>query len=432
MRDRHILSTVSETGGAFESVPQADAVPGHVLFVHAHPDDETIATGGTIATLVDWGVGVTVLSCTRGERGEVIPPELKRLEGDGPALARHREGELAAAMGVLGVTDHRFLGEADARLAGLPPRRYLDSGMRWGADGAEALESLDAGSLSAAPLGEVAADVATVIEATRATAVISYDAHGGYGHPDHIRAHDAGRRAAEVLGVPFFAIVPPGDDAEAADVVVDVSSVIGRKTDALRAHRTQVTVEGTRFALSSGPFREIAAEERFRREGRRRVAGYGAGQEESTAWHELGRASRVVACALALLVGAALGGIGTVNHQWGYSAGFPLGAIVALALVAALVAGLRLVFATRIVAFFASVGILVALVVLTVGGPGGSVLVPANGAGYGWSYGAAAIIALVLAWPNLAVPHPAGPSRMSSASRDSMGTEPDTKGRPAS
>lgn len=414
----------------FESAPRAGAVPGQVLFVHAHPDDETIATGGTIATLVDRGVGVTVLSCTRGERGEVIPPELKQLEGDGPALARYREGELAAAMGILGVTDHRFLGDADARLAGLPPRRYLDSGMRWGADGAEALENLDAGSLSAAPLGEVAADVATVIEAIGATAVISYDAHGGYGHPDHIRAHDAARRAAGVLGVPFFTIVPPDDDEVAADVVVDVSPVIGRKTDALRAHRTQVTVEGGRFALSSGPFREIVAEERFRREGRR-VAGYGARRAESTAWHELGRTSRVVACTLALLIGAALGGIGTVNHQWGYSSGLPLGVVAALALVAALVAGFRLVFATRIVAFFASVGILVALVVLTVGGPGGSVLVPANGAGYGWSYGAAAIIALVLAWPNLAVPHPARPPQASSASRDSMGGEPETKGRPA-
>lgn len=415
----------------------ADGVFERVLFVHAHPDDETISTGGSIATLVDRGAGVTVLSCTRGERGEVIPPELKRLEGDGPALARVREAELATAMEILGVTDHRFLGEADARLDGLSPRRYLDSGMRWGAAGAEALDELDPASLCAAPLGEVAADVAAVLRASGATAVVSYDAHGGYGHPDHIRAHDAALRAAEVLGIPFFAIVAPGS-AATDDIVVDVSSVIGRKTDALRAHRTQVTVDGTRFALSSGPFREIATEEHFRREGRRRgeqrraVTRHAQGQEESTAWHELGRTSRVVACALALLMGAALGGIGTVNHQWGYSAGFPLGVIAALALVAALVTGLRLVFATRIVAFVASVGILVSLVVLTVGGPGGSVLVPANGAGYGWSYGAAAVIALVLAWPKLAVPHPPRPSPVSSATRDTMGTEPDTKGRPAS
>jgi N-acetyl-1-D-myo-inositol-2-amino-2-deoxy-alpha-D-glucopyranoside deacetylase len=450
---------VNETAGQFESVPFAsvlrgDTLPEHVVFVHAHPDDETISTGGTIATLVDGGVGVTVLSCTRGERGEVIPAELKHLEGDEPALALYREGELAKAMEVLGVTDHRFLGEQGARLAGLLPRRYLDSGMQWGADGAETLERLDPGSLCAAPLGEVAADVATVIEASGATSVISYDAHGGYGHPDHIRTYDAARRAAEVLGIPFFAIVVPveGSDVDPAaadgagnDIVVDVSPVIGRKTDALRAHRTQVTVDGTRFALSSGPFREIATEEHFRRERRRREGRrregqrraatwsregrHGAREEESTAWHELGRTSRVVACVLALLMGAALGGIGTVNHQWGYSAGFPLGVIAGLVLVAALVTGLRLVFATRIVAFFASVGILVSLVVLTVGGPGGSVLVPANGAGYGWSYGAAAIIAVVLAWPNLTGLHPAHLPQVPPATRDTMGTEPDTKGR---
>lgn len=433
---------MNEADRPFESV-----LLDRVLFVHAHPDDETIGTGGTLATLVDRGAGVTVLSCTRGERGEVIPPELKNLEGDGPALARYREGELAKAMDILGVTDRRFLGEPDARLAGLAPRRYLDSGMQWGVDGAEALDRLDPDSLCAASLGEVAADVATVLEASGATAVISYDAHGGYGHPDHIRAHEAALRAAAVLGVPFFAIVPPVDGAgtddgrAAGDIVVDVSSVIGRKTDALRAHRTQVTVYGDRFALSSGPFQMIATEERFRREGQRRAAGrYGAGQEESTAWSDLGRPSRVIACALALLMGVALGGIGTVNHQWGFSAGFPIGAIAALVLVAALVTGLRLVFATRIVPFFASVGLLVSLVLLTVGGPGGSVLVPANGAGYGWSYGAAAIIALVLAWPNLAVlhppvphppqPHPSVP-HPSQTARDTMEPEPDTKGRPA-
>src|SRR5690554_2536102 len=107
----------------------------HVLFVHAHPDDETISTGGTIATLVDAGVGVTVVTCTRGERGEVIPAELVHLEGDGPKLAEHRMGELADAMRILGVEDHRYLGEQSARLADLPPRRYLDSGMVWDSSG---------------------------------------------------------------------------------------------------------------------------------------------------------------------------------------------------------------------------------------------------------------------------------------------------------
>lgn len=414
-----------------------------VLFVHAHPDDETITTGGTIAALVDSGVGVTVLSCTRGEQGEVIPVELKRLEGDGPALAEYRSGELAKAMAILGVADHRYLGESNARLAGFPPRRYLDSGMRWGDDGAEAVATLDRDSLCAAPLGEVAADVATVIEAIGATSVISYDAHGGYGHPDHIRAHDAAERAAEVMGVPFFSIVPDsdgvGEDA-AGDIVVDVSSVLRRKTDALRAHRTQLTVDGESFALSSGPFHRIAREEHFRRAIARPV--------DTAAWRDLGRVARVIGCLLALVVGTALGGIGTVNHQLVLAVAglrIPSGAILALLLVAALTAGLRLVFDTRVIPFFAGVGIVGAIGILTVGSAGGSVLVPANPAGYAWSYGAAIIVALVLAWPRITAPRRAGVSRPGSSgpgasgpravrpptARDTMEAESEPKGKSA-
>ena len=113
-----------------------------VLFVHAHPDDETITTGATIATLVENGAAVTVLTLTRGERGEVIPVDLASLEGDLEALAAVREAELAQALSHLGVRDHRFLGNPDARWAGRTARRYVDSGMRWGARGAQASASL--------------------------------------------------------------------------------------------------------------------------------------------------------------------------------------------------------------------------------------------------------------------------------------------------
>jgi len=414
---RHIiLSTVED-----ESAGQPRADRAHLLFVHAHPDDETIATGGTIGMLVDAGVGVTVLTCTRGERGEVIPPELKHLEGDGPALAAYREGELAEAMRILGVADQRFLGEPGARLAGLEPRRYLDSGMQWGTDGAEALDALDPASLSAAPLGEVAADVASVIQAVGATGVISYDAHGGYGHPDHIRAHDAARRAAEVMGVPFYAVQADGTRGP-SDIVVDTAPVYGRTADALRAHRTQVMVEGDRFALSSGPFREIAHSERYRQEI--------AHAADSYAWKDLGAAARIIACVLAGLIGIALGGIGTVNHQLVLSVGdarLPSGVTVALILVVALMVGLRLVFVSRIVALVAGLGILLAVALLTVGGPGGSVLVPANPAGYVWSYGAAMVVALVLVWPNLSA---IGSGNLGSTARATMDSAATTKGLP--
>ena len=101
-----------------------------VLFVHAHPDDETLATGGLIAELAARGVRVAVLTAMRGEQGEVVEGPLSALTGT-PELTAHREGEVAAACATLGVRHHAFLGSPDARAAGRPPRRYTDSGMAW-------------------------------------------------------------------------------------------------------------------------------------------------------------------------------------------------------------------------------------------------------------------------------------------------------------
>jgi N-acetyl-1-D-myo-inositol-2-amino-2-deoxy-alpha-D-glucopyranoside deacetylase len=367
--------------------------PERVLFVHAHPDDETISTGGTIATLLDRGAHVTVVTCTRGERGEVIPPELRHLEADPVALARYREGELASALTVLGVTDHRYLGGPGARWKGLEPREYADSGMRWGEHGAEATESLDENSFCAAPFGEVAADLATVIDAVKPTAVVSYDARGGYGHPDHVRAHEASRRAAEVMSVPFFAI--EADDSSSPPTVrVDVSAVLDRKRNALRAHRTQVTVDGDRFALSSGPSRPIAAIEAF--------TILRPGVPTAVAWKDQGLGIHVFAWIIALLVGAAVGGISTVNHQATAAvAGItvPIGIIATVLISAALLVGLRIVFGGRVVAGVAAFGELAVIGLLSVTGSGGSVLVPANVAGYLLTFGPAVIALVVLAWP---------------------------------
>lgn len=358
-----------------------------VLFVHAHPDDETIATGGTIATLVDRGAVVTVLTCTRGELGEVIPADIRQLEGS-KWLAAHRERELAAAMGILGVRDHRFLGAAGARWGDREPRRYTDSGMRWGESGAEATDTLPPDSLCAADFGDVAADVAAVIESVRPTAVVSYDATGGYGHPDHVRASAASRRAAEVMDVPFFAIEADGP------IAVDVAAVVERKRAALIAYRSQVTVDGDRFALSSGPSRPIATVERFTR--------VRDAEEASPSWRDQGLGVHLFVYLLAIVVGAALGGIVTVEHQLVLTiAGVPVpvGIVITLAIAAALLAGCRLVFGSRLVALFASVGMLGVIGVLSLASSGGGVLVPANAAGYLLTYGTAAIALVALAWP---------------------------------
>lgn len=377
--------------------------PERVLFVHAHPDDETISTGGTIARLIDDGTAVTVLSCTRGECGEIVPPELQHLLGDGDAIAVHRETEIAEAMKILGVTDHRWLGGRDARMVDRDPRRYRDSGMVWGGFGPELGPDLPADALCAADAGEVAADIATVIASVGATAVVSYDANGGYGHPDHIAAHSAARHAARVMNVPFYEIVAPGtlrpQDLSDPDVsVVDIAPVRARKLAALRAHRSQLTVDGDRIVMSGGQIDEIGSVEAFRREGH---------PVAHLDWSDYGRRARVLACALALVVGATLGALGTVNHQVGielFGANVPIGLSLGLLVVTATLVGLRLIFDNRIVVGFASVALLGVIAVLAAESTGGSVLIPDSTIAYGWLYGSVIVVAVVLAWPKLSHP----------------------------
>ncbi|QTE28822.1 PIG-L family deacetylase [Pengzhenrongella sicca] len=174
----------------------ADAAgsPGGLVAVHAHPDDETLATGALLANWAAAGRPVTVVTCTRGELGEVIGPTLAHLEGDGPALAAHRELELAGALRALGVRDHVFLDQLDPALAdGGPagPRRFSDSGMAWaGAGHAGRLDELPDGAFVAVPLDGPALALARLLRARRPEVVVTYEPGGGYGHPDHVRAHD--------------------------------------------------------------------------------------------------------------------------------------------------------------------------------------------------------------------------------------------------
>ena len=383
-----------------------------MLFVHAHPDDETITTGGTIATLVAGGSQVTVVTCTRGELGEVIPADLPGLQGDGPRLAEVRTAELAAAMAALGVVDHRFLGAIGARWVEREPRRYTDSGMRWGPDGAEPTETLAEDAFCAADFGEAAADLATVIDEVKPDAVISYDSNGGYGHPDHQRAHAVARHAAEVMGVPFWIV---DADASGSTLRVDISTVptvLDRKAAALAAHRTQIVIEGDRFSLSSGPSRAIGTVEGFTR--LRTVA------PGMVAWTDQRLSIRVFAGVLAAFVGAVFGGITVVNHQFTpmiFGVATPVGIVVSMLVMACLLVGLRIVFPGRVVTGCAAAGLLLVIGLLSVRSTGGSVLVPANTAAYTLTYGSLVIAVITLAWPNFGT-----------FSRDKLGTEPVLKG----
>ena len=246
------------------------------VFLHAHPDDESISTGGTIAALRASGTEVVILTGTRGERGEVVPGELKPLEGTA-ALAPHRQTELAAALGALGGPAHVFLGTRPARAPGLPERSYSDSGMRWGSGGlAEAADDADPDALSLAPLAEVTDDVLAGIRslASGATAIVSYDAIGGYGHPDHVRMHEAGVAAARALGIPFYAIVEPRVESSAESSEDDRSGILAipvdpvAKSRAMAAHRSQLTIvqddDGIRFTLSGGQTHPVSDRELFR------------------------------------------------------------------------------------------------------------------------------------------------------------------------
>ncbi|QHT54873.1 GlcNAc-PI de-N-acetylase [Cellulomonas sp. H30R-01] len=168
---------------------------GGLVAVHAHPDDETLSTGALLATCARAGRPVTVVTCTRGERGEVIGDALAHLEGDGPALAAHRETELAAALSSLGVADHVFL---DA--GGPAGERFEDSGMAWlGTGRAGAAADLPGRAFVGVPVDEAAARLADVLRARQPDVVVTYEPGGGYGHPDHVHAHRVTMRAVELV-----------------------------------------------------------------------------------------------------------------------------------------------------------------------------------------------------------------------------------------
>ncbi|GAA4169266.1 PIG-L family deacetylase [Gryllotalpicola koreensis] len=240
------------------ALPPLFAGVRRVLFVHAHPDDESLSTGGLIALMTDAGVTVRVVTCTRGERGEVVPGPLKHLEGT-PELAEHRVGELTQALYALGAEEPVFLGGPDARARDRESGfRYLDSGMAWGADG-RATAAPDA------PAGRFSGSAAAVDDGIAAAAafhpdiVVSYDAGGGYGHPDHEWAHVVAAAAAERAGVRFVETAP-AEASDALEIPIDLAA----KRRALAAHVSQLTLTDDGYVLSGGQHHVLEPLERYR------------------------------------------------------------------------------------------------------------------------------------------------------------------------
>ena len=219
-----------------------------VVFFHAHPDDETLATGALIQHLTRTGVAVAVVTATRGERGEVVAGPLSHLAGS-RELDAHREGELASAIAALGAEGPFFLGLAPARASGLPPRRYLDSGMRWVTE-TVAGPGEDAGpdAFTSAAVTDAADDLAAFLVSWDADLVISYEADGGYGHPDHVHAHHVAKAAAASAGVAFGEVISihrDGSPTTSQGVEwFDLADHYDDLLPALLAHASQFTLDG--------------------------------------------------------------------------------------------------------------------------------------------------------------------------------------------
>lgn len=188
---------------------QASPRQAKLLFVHAHPDDETLATGITMAAYAAQGHDVHLLTCTLGEEGEVIPAELAHCGPDrDDVLGYTRREELRAAMAVLGV-HHAVLGEDPARGVA---SRYRDSGMV-GTSGAHHPDAF-----ANADVDEAAAMVAGHIRALRPDVVVTYDRQGGYSHPDHVQAHRVTMSALAALEALSARTASAGLDTMAAPV----------------------------------------------------------------------------------------------------------------------------------------------------------------------------------------------------------------------
>ena len=281
-----------------------------ILFVHAHPDDESASTGGAIARYVREGRHVTVVTCTRGEQGKIGLPELRHLAADqDDTLGLWRAAELACALRELGVTDHRYL---------LGRGAFRDSGRR----GAPSNDRPDA--FWQADLDRAAIWLANVIREIKPAVVVTYDPYGGYGHPDHIQAHRVTMRGIEFAASPalpgirhvvprvLWCAVPAEtiglelaelklhqadhpefwvetDLAEYPDGVhpaahitceLDISADYDAKCRALACHRTQLSVQGCYWRLASGRGMRIQDREWF-------IEVPGPGRIESVARHDL-------------------------------------------------------------------------------------------------------------------------------------------------
>jgi LmbE family N-acetylglucosaminyl deacetylase len=244
-----------------------------IVFFHAHPDDEAIFTGGTMAMLARLGCRVVLVVATSGELGTKVALDGRSaLASD--ALPSHRRAETDVAAAALGLARVTFLGYRDSGLPGDPAN--------------------DApGSFFAADTEAVASELAAILVEEQAESVVVYDAGGIYGHPDHVQVHRAGVRAAAIAGIETIyqatvdreylhfvethlvdhagEAVPGrptiGVPSVLVTTMVDVRSELEAKRAAIAAHASQVPETSSAMMMPRATFADVYGYEWFVRTG---------------------------------------------------------------------------------------------------------------------------------------------------------------------
>jgi len=365
-------------------VPKQTFTAKRLLVVHAHPDDESIFTGHIIADRLAAGAEVYVLTLTRGERGKVKLEELKGLEGQLRAMGAFRTGELKVALSELQKAgpklQHSFAGT----------RAFLDSGMRINQMGRPTKKSrTDEMALAAASTAVIAEDIERVINEFKPDAILTYNAKGGYGHPDHKMAHHATAmairhyRRQKKRAPQFWVLAEP---KERFDVAIGDAKTAVFKRAALEAHSSQVSIFAETFSIGSTEIR-YDAPEKIRK------------ATPSPLVHLLPLLTFFWAIPLGVLLGLS----GTLLHsiKTTDAAQFPIGLSVALTMVACLAVALRLLRNSRGALYLMTLSFIASVYWLSQEQPGGEVLIVSNQIGDTWVYGSMAICAFVMLFPRL-------------------------------
>jgi len=367
--------------GAERSKLEAMSVfdPRRLLLIFAHPGDEVVFAGHTIAQALQRGVRVQVLTLTRGERAHTRAPQLEPLNGDLRAMGLQREAELAAGLDALGGPQHHFAGT----------RAYLDSGVRlnaWGQPGRH--KRLDELSLAAASTAVVADDILTVMREFRPDTVITHHSQGRSVHPDYRASYLATAMAlrkyrAENLPPDFFVTTEPG---RRGDIEITGSATATVKQQAALSHASVIQATGDGYRRG-GMAAQFEQSETFAR----------------ASVSPLVRLLPLLTYFWTLPLGSLVAVAGTLIHQVRSAdqSALPIGLVIALTMIGSLALALRLLRNSRGALYLTSLAFTVTMLVLAQRQGAGTILIPANTLGTIWAYGSLALLFVIMLFPNL-------------------------------